>query len=46
VLQGVHGFEHELPLRGQPVTALPQIALPVGAHHMPSLGPAARVGVG
>src|SRR5690606_35763581 len=33
VLQGVHGFEHELALRRQPVAALPEVALPVGAHH-------------
>ena len=39
VLKGVHGFEHELALRRQPVAALPQVALPVGAHHTASVAP-------
>jgi hypothetical protein len=33
VLQGVHSFEDKLALRGQPVAALPEVALPIGAHH-------------
>ena len=38
VLQLVHGLQNELALRRQPVATLPKIGLPVGAHHMPSVG--------
>src|SRR2546421_3363831 len=35
VFQGIDGFEHQLALRRQPVAALTQLLLPIGAHHNP-----------